>query len=51
MNVCMMMFNYPLTLAVMIYLRQQGFYIGMIVLLMLNKILLSVFGAKVRQFL
>ena len=51
MNVCMMMFNYPLTLAVMIYLRQQGFYIGMLVLLMLNKILLSVFGAKVRQFL
>lgn len=43
--------NYPLTLIMMIVKNDEPFYIAIIVLLMLNKVCLSFFGAKVRQHL
>lgn len=51
LNATTFLVNAPLTLAYMIYLDQQFFYLVVIVLLMLNKILVSYYGAKVRQHL
>ena len=50
-NATAVLLNYPLTLAVMIIKRDEPFYISLIVLLLLNKVCLSFFGAKVRQHL
>jgi len=51
MNVMTALFNYPLTLIPMLYLRQPLFYILIIVALIVNKIILSVLGSKVRSLL
>lgn len=51
MNVMAVWFNYPLTLIPMLYLRQPLFYILIIVALIVNKVIISVFGSKVRSLL
>lgn len=48
MNSSMVALNYPLTIIAMLYLKGPAFYIFVILLLMLNKVLISFFGAKVR---
>lgn len=45
------MLNLPLTLATMFWMKDEPFYIALVVILMFNKICLSYFGAKVRQHL
>lgn len=50
-NATSVLLNYPLTLAVMIAKQDEAFYISLVILLTLNKICLSFFGAKVRQHL
>ena len=49
MNSSMVAINYPLTIMVMVYLKGPAFYIFLVILLALNKVLVSYFGAKVRQ--
>lgn len=49
MNSSMMVYNYPLTFLAMLYFGEKGFYIMILLLLVLNKIKVSYFGAKVRQ--
>ncbi len=49
MNSSMVALNYPLTIIAMVYMKGPAFYIFVIFLLMLNKVLVSFFGAKVRQ--
>ena len=49
MNSSMVAINYPLTIIAMVYMKGPAFYIFVIFLLMLNKVLVSFFGAKVRQ--
>jgi hypothetical protein len=51
MNACLVFLNYPLTIAAMIYYKQDVFYIALIVGLVLNKVLISSCGAKVRSYL
>ena len=50
-NATSVLINYPLTLSLMIVNKDEPFYVAIIILLMLNKICLSFFGAKVRQHL
>ena len=50
-NATAVLLNSPLTLAVMALKNDEPFYISLVVLLLLNKICLSFFGAKVRQHL
>lgn len=51
MNLCMLLFNYPATLAIMIWKKEQLFYEMLMVALIVNKVFLSMFGAKVRSYL
>ena len=51
MNSSCVLINYPLTLALMIFIQDEPAYIAILILLWLNKILISFFGAKVRQHL
>lgn len=48
-NSTMVAINYPLTIIAMLYMKGPAFYIFVICLLTLNKVLISLFGAKVRQ--
>jgi hypothetical protein len=48
MNTALVSLAYPLTLAVMIYLEQPNFYIGVVSALLLNKIWISACASKVR---
>ena len=41
--------NYPLTLAVMMTFGEDPFYVALVVILILNKVVISFTGAKVRQ--
>jgi len=45
MNSSMVVINYPLTIVAMVYMKGPTFYIFVIILLMLNKVLVSFFGA------
>jgi len=45
------MVNYPLMLASQFYHGDEAFYIAAVIALWMNKIMLSYFGAKVRQYL
>lgn len=49
MNSTMLLFNYPLTLITMLYLKEKPFYIMIIILLMFNKVAISSLGSKVKQ--
>ena len=49
MNSSMVAINYPLTIIAMLYMKGPAFYIFLIFLLMLNKVIVSFFGAKIRQ--
>jgi hypothetical protein len=51
MNSSCVLINYPLTLALMIFIQDEPAYIAILIMLWLNKILISFFGAKVRQHL
>lgn len=50
-NATAVLLNYPLTLAVMFYVKHEPFYNALIIVLWFNKISLSFCGAKVRQHL
>jgi len=50
-NATSVLLNYPLTMAVMIYFKDEHFYIALLICLIFNKICISFFGAKVRQHL
>lgn len=50
-NATAVLLNYPLTLAIMFWIKDEPFYIALVVMLWFNKICLSFFGAKVRQHL
>ena len=50
-NATAVLLNYPLTVAAMIWLDNEPFYIALVVILWFNKILLSFCGSKVRQHL
>lgn len=49
MNTTMMVTNYPLTILYLLFVGQSWVYIAIIILLILNKVTLSLFGSKVRQ--
>lgn len=49
MNATMIVMNYPLTILYLLYSKENKVYITIIVFLILNKIPISFFGAKVRQ--
>jgi hypothetical protein len=49
MNASMIVMNYPLTILYLLYSKDNKVYITIIVFLILNKIPISFFGAKVRQ--
>lgn len=49
MNATMVCLNYPLTILVLWYTRDQSVYVAMILFLILNKMIISFFGSKVRQ--
>lgn len=51
MNLCMLLFNYPATLAIMIWKSEQLFYEMLMLALIVNKVFISVFNAKVRSYL
>lgn len=48
MNVCMVLLNYPLTMAWLIWIYDHPYYITVLALLMLNKVPISWFNGKVR---
>jgi len=49
MNATLVLVNYPLTIAFLIFEKEPATYLGIILLLLLNKVCLSFFGSKVRQ--
>lgn len=51
MNLCLLLFNYPATLAIMIWKKEQLFYEMLMVALIVNKVLISALNAKVRSYL
>jgi len=51
MNAAAVLVNYPLTLGVMLYKKDEAVYIAVVVCLWMNKIALSFVGSKVRQHL
>jgi hypothetical protein len=51
MNASCVLVNYPLTLVMQWIIQDEPAYVGILLILVLNKICLSFFGAKVRQHL
>jgi hypothetical protein len=51
MNATLVLINYPLTIVTMWFIQDEPAYIGIVGILTLSKILISFFGAKVRQHL
>lgn len=49
MNATIALVNYPLTFIALIFFKDQAAYIGILMMLTLNKMLLSFYGGKVRQ--
>lgn len=49
-NICLVLFNYPLTFAYMIYLDDQWYWIYIILGLLFNKIPLSSMNARIRAY-
>jgi len=49
MNATLVTVNYPLTLLAQLWVKDESFYIFVLIMLILNKVLISFFGGKVRQ--
>jgi hypothetical protein len=49
MNAVLVLVNYPLTIAFLIFEQEPATYLAIVCLLLLNKVGLSFFGSKVRQ--
>jgi hypothetical protein len=49
MNATLVSVNYPLTLLAQLWVKDEPFYIFILIMLALNKVLISFFGGKVRQ--
>jgi hypothetical protein len=49
MNTTMVALNYPLTIIILWWYKDQSVYVAVILLLIFNKMSLSFYGSKVRQ--
>ena len=49
MNATLVTVNYPLTLLAQLWVKDEPFYIFVLIMLILNNVLISFFGGKVRQ--